>query len=102
MPTYNRLKLTFFAIFLLAAGGMLIYQIGWVWPGKRCEAAGKWWDPDSRICAQPILISDITGRTIQDKQDEAKAKAQMAAAEAERAAAAAAKTAPAKTPPAKP
>jgi len=81
-PTYTRLKLIFLGVFVVAIGGMLTYQIGWVWPAKRCEAAGKWWDPDGRVCAKPVLISDITGRTIQDKQAEAAAKAQIAAAAA--------------------
>ncbi|MFN9927655.1 MAG: hypothetical protein ACK53I_12035, partial [Phenylobacterium sp.] len=35
----------------------------------------KWWDYSQRVCAQPVLISDITGRTIQDKQAEAEAQA---------------------------
>ena len=95
IPTYTRLKLIFLGIFIVAAGAMLVYQIGWVWPGKRCEASGKWWDAGSRTCAQPVLISDITGRTIQDKQAEAEAKAMVAKADAERAAKPGAKPAPA-------
>ena len=31
-------------------------------PGDRCEAGGKWWDPESQVCAQPISIAEITGR----------------------------------------
>ena len=75
--TYTRLKLIFLGIFVVAVIGVLVYHIGWVWPGKRCEAGGKWWDNAERVCAQPVLISDITGRTIQDKQAEAAARAAL-------------------------
>jgi hypothetical protein len=73
-PTIERLKLIFLAIFAVANVALLIWQIGWVWPRQRCEQAHKWWDDSQRTCAQPVLISDITGRTIQDKQAEAEAQ----------------------------
>lgn len=79
-PTYTRVKLIFLGLFVLALGAVLIYHLGWVWPAQKCEQAGKWWDPEGRVCAQPVLISDITGRTIQDKQAEAAAKAALDAA----------------------
>ena len=71
----NRLMLIFAGVFGLLVVGVLVWQIGWIIPGKKCEAAHKWWDYSTRVCAQPILISDITGRTIEDKEAEAAAKA---------------------------
>ncbi|WP_395671363.1 hypothetical protein [Phenylobacterium sp.] len=73
--TINRIKLIFLGVFALAAAATLVWQVGWVQPMKKCEAAHKWWDHGQRVCAQPVLISDITGRTIQDKQAEAQARA---------------------------
>ena len=73
-PHIERLKLIFIAAFAVLVVGVLVWQVVWIMPQKRCEGAHKWWDPSARICAQPVLISDITGRTIQDKQAEAAAK----------------------------
>ena len=77
--TYTPLKLIFLGLFVLALGAVLIYHLFWVWPAQQCEQAGKWWDSEGRVCAQPVLISDITGRTIQDKQAETAAKAAIEA-----------------------
>lgn len=74
-PTIERLKLAFLGVFALLCAGVLVWQLGWAIPQKKCEAAHKWWDHGQRVCAQPVLISDITGRTIQDKEGEAAAKA---------------------------
>lgn len=73
-PNIERLKLIFVATFVVMAVGTVIWQIGWILPKNNCERAGKWWDPNQRACAQPVLISDITGRTIQDKSAETAAK----------------------------
>jgi hypothetical protein len=72
-PTIERLKLIFLGIFALANVGMLIWQVGWAWPEQKCSEARKWWDGSQRVCAQPILISDITGRVIADPQARAEA-----------------------------
>ena len=74
-PNIERLKLIFIAIFAVLVTAALVWQVVWIIPQKRCESDHKWWDPSQRVCAQPVLISDITGRTIQDKQAEAQAKA---------------------------
>jgi hypothetical protein len=74
-PTIERLKLAFLAVFAALIVGVVVWQVGWAMPQKKCEQAHKWWDHGQRVCAQPVLISDITGRTIQDKQAEAAAKA---------------------------
>jgi hypothetical protein len=72
-PTIERLKLIFLGIFAVANVGILIWQIGWAWPEEKCTASRKWWDGSQRVCAQPILISDITGRVIADPQARAEA-----------------------------
>jgi hypothetical protein len=60
--SFPRLKLIFLAVFGLATAAVFTYHLGWVWPADRCEARGDWWDPGTRTCAHPVLISDITGR----------------------------------------
>ena len=72
-PTLQRLKLIFLAAFAILTAGALIWQVGWIWPEKNCEKAHKWWDGSQRVCAQPVLISDITGRVIADPQARAEA-----------------------------
>ena len=72
-PTIERLKLIFLGIFAVANVGILIWQLGWAWPEEKCTEARKWWDGSQRVCAQPILISDITGRVIADPQARAEA-----------------------------
>ena len=74
-PTIDRLKLIFLGVFLVINVALLIWQFGWIAPQQNCEKAHKWWDAGQRVCAQPVLISDITGRTLADKQAEAAAKA---------------------------
>lgn len=61
-PTINRLKIVFLIIFAIGCAALWAYQIFWVWPAKRCDENGAWWDPKTRICAQPIYIPEITGR----------------------------------------
>jgi hypothetical protein len=81
-PTIERLKLAFLAVFAALVVGVVVWQVGWAMPQKKCEQAHKWWDHGQRVCAQPVLISDITGKTIQDKQAEAAAKAAIGRTEA--------------------
>jgi hypothetical protein len=64
--TIDRLKLIFLGIFAVANVGILIWTLGWAMPEQHCLEAHKWWDGYSRVCAQPILTSDITGRMITD------------------------------------
>jgi hypothetical protein len=65
-PTIERLKLIFLGLFAFGALAIVVWQVGWVWPSQKCTEAHKWWDGFSHVCAQPILISDITGRVIAD------------------------------------
>ncbi|MDD3836326.1 MAG: hypothetical protein WCY15_12230 [Phenylobacterium sp.] len=69
----GRLMVAFLLIFAVGSVGAVVYQIMWANPAEACEKAHKWWDAKHRVCATPVLISDITGRTIQDKQAEAAA-----------------------------
>jgi hypothetical protein len=71
--TLERLKLIFLAVFAVLTVGMMVWQVGWIWPEQHCEKAHKWWDNSQRTCAQPVLISDITGRVIADPQARAEA-----------------------------
>ncbi len=82
--TIDRLKLIFLGLFIVLSAGTLVYHVGWVWPGQKCEEAGDWWDWRSRTCARPILISDITGRVIKDDKTRAAAKADAAKERAEK------------------
>ena len=63
-PTIERLKLIFLGVFAVANLGILVWTFGWAMPEQKCIEGHKWWDPYSRVCAQPILTSDITGRMI--------------------------------------
>ena len=58
----KRLSILFLSIFAVLLAGMFAYERLIVAPGDRCEAGGKWWDPETRVCAQPISIAEITGR----------------------------------------
>ena len=63
-PKIERLKLIFLGVFAVINVGILVWTVGWGWPQERCVSAHKWWDSSSRVCAQPTLTSDITGRMI--------------------------------------
>jgi hypothetical protein len=71
------------AFFLVTCLVLLVVQVVWVTPGQDCERAGKWWDWRQRACAQPIQISDLTGRPITDRKSHDAAKADARARKAE-------------------
>lgn len=71
------------AVFVVTCLVLLVVQVVWITPGQECERAGKWWDWRQRTCAQPILISDITGRPITDRKSHDAAKADARARKAE-------------------
>ncbi len=60
--TMKRLSILFLSIFAVLMAGMFAYERLVVAPGDRCEAGGRWWDPEGKVCAQPISIAEITGR----------------------------------------
>jgi hypothetical protein len=62
--TMKRLSVLFLSTFAVLVGVMFAYDALVKAPGDRCEARGQWWDPEGRICAQPISIAEITGRPI--------------------------------------
>lgn len=72
--TNSRLNILFFSLFAVMTAGVLVFQRYWMEPGERCEAQGKWYDIESRICAQPISIAEITGRPIGVSRAEASAE----------------------------
>jgi hypothetical protein len=85
--TIERQTKIIFGVFLATTFAIFFVQIVWIWPGERCEEAGKWWDWRTRECATPIAISSITGRIIKDDaaRDAAKAEvARLKAAKAEK------------------
>jgi len=73
-PNIERLKLIFLGLFAVLVVGVAIWQVGWIMPQKKCESQHKWWDHGQRVCATPVLISDITGRVITDEKGLADAK----------------------------
>lgn len=60
--TLPRLTVLFFSVFGVIVAGVLVFHFFWVTPGERCEAKGNWYDIETRTCATPIYIPDITGR----------------------------------------
>ena len=60
--TMRRLSILFLSLFAVLTAGTLVFQHFWLDPGERCEKRGQWYDVNTRICAQPIYIPDITGR----------------------------------------
>ena len=72
--TNSRLNILFFSLFAVMVAGVFVFQHFWMEPGERCEAEGKWYDMESRICAQPISIAEITGRPIGVTRAEASAE----------------------------
>ena len=58
----KRLSFMFFGLFAVLVAGAMTFQAFWLNPGKRCEADGNWYDVETRTCATPIYIPDITHR----------------------------------------
>lgn len=71
---FERLLLLFMGLFIVGIIGVLVWQVGWAIPAGKCEDQHKWWDNGERVCAQPVLISDITGRVITDGKALAEAR----------------------------
>ncbi|NJC40619.1 hypothetical protein GGQ87_000877 [Brevundimonas alba] len=60
--TMKRLSVLFLASFAVLVGAVFAWQALVVAPGDRCERGGGWWDGDTKICARPISIAEVTGR----------------------------------------
>ena len=72
--TIKRLMMLFLGVFAISVVGVVAYQVVWAMPGQACEEQGHWWDWRERVCARPVLISDITGRVIDTPAARAAAK----------------------------
>jgi hypothetical protein len=53
------------ALFLIVSGGLVVYQMLYVWPAQQCDREGLWWDQQDRQCLTPIPIERFTGRSFQ-------------------------------------
>lgn len=69
----KRLTILFFSVFAVMTAGTLAFQHFWISPGDKCTGDGKWYDMETRICATPIYIPDITGRPAGTTRAEASA-----------------------------
>ena len=80
-PLIDRLKIFFLGVFALACVAVWVYQLLWVAPEKLCESQWNWWDPQSRVCATPLYLPDLTGRPVGGLSPaQLKARAQQASA----------------------
>ena len=57
-------KLFVLGAFLVVSLATAAYEIYYVWPIKRCDARGAWWDSQDRQCLTPMPIWRITGRKL--------------------------------------
>ena len=62
--TMKRLSVLFLSTFAVLVGATFAWQALVKAPGERCVADGNWWDPENRVCAQPLSIAEVTGRPI--------------------------------------
>ena len=58
----KRIELIFFAVVLVAAGGVWAYQDLVSGPVQRCEGSGNWWDAQTRTCGHVVYLPSITHR----------------------------------------
>ncbi|HEV2081430.1 MAG TPA: hypothetical protein VGR32_03145 [Brevundimonas sp.] len=56
--TFKRLSVIFLTAFAACFALILAYEHFVRAPGERCEEQGKWWDPEGRVCAQPISVAE--------------------------------------------
>ena len=71
----KRLSILLVALFVIGVGGAMIFDRYWLAPGDACEAKGNWYDIESRTCATPVYVPDITGRPAgQSRADASNAK----------------------------
>lgn len=82
--SFKRLAFLFMAIFGLLMIGVVAFRVFWTAPGDRCEERGGWYDIQTRICATPIYIPDITGRQPGESREEASRRQARELTEAER------------------
>ncbi|ESQ93003.1 hypothetical protein ABAC460_01760 [Asticcacaulis sp. AC460] len=56
------LKYYFLGLFVVISLGIVVWQLMYEFPRKKCEDAGNWWSYKYRQCAVPLRIYDMTGR----------------------------------------
>jgi hypothetical protein len=67
----KRLSLLFLVLFALALGGVRLYDHLVMEPAERCVREGGWYDEESRVCARPVYLPDITNRAPGESREEA-------------------------------
>ena len=58
----SNLKYVVFGVFFIASLSATLYQWWYVWPARKCDQAGAWWDPEDHQCLDPVPVWRITGR----------------------------------------
>ena len=53
--TMKRLSVLFLATFAVLVGGVFAWQALVVAPGERCEAEGRWWDPETERQREALI-----------------------------------------------
>jgi hypothetical protein len=54
-------KYVLMGLFVVASLGATAYQWWFIWPVRKCDQAGAWWDPRDHQCLTPMPIWRITG-----------------------------------------
>ena len=67
------IRLAFLALFAVLTAASWAYTYFVVEPRKRCEASGRWWSNEDRLCATPVSVSAFTGRPTPVEIEAAKA-----------------------------
>ncbi|QUD86313.1 hypothetical protein [Phenylobacterium montanum] len=64
----SKIGMGFLIGFAVLCVALIAFQAYYIWPMQRCEEAGNWWDPQDRVCAVPLPISQFTGRKVGGKE----------------------------------
>ena len=58
----NRVKYIALGVFAVMCAAVWAYQILYIEPQERCEASGRWWASEYRVCGTPVRLSRFTHR----------------------------------------
>jgi len=61
---YSLSRYTLLGVLAVASLAMAAYDWWFVWPEKKCDEQGAWWDPKDHQCLDPMPIWRITGRRL--------------------------------------
>lgn len=64
MKGYGWLRTTFLVLFAIGVSAATAWHWFVIRPADQCEKNRGWYDPETRVCAQPIVLSDRTGRPL--------------------------------------